>query len=297
MSFARTTILAALFSLAWGCSSPPPATSSSTTSTTGGKTATPDPKGETPPVKAGPEGAKPNEKPVPEDPNLGKVSGGTGQSYLLRLNVPAGFKRTYTFTVDTFIDPRALKADDPARKTAPEYSTLKLVGEMLVSATSVNNGRWSFINSPKVLSAVGTGSWKQQADDMLKTAPEAQKYIWDERMRNVNIDKEEYADPLTNTLNGVLPKDPVMVGSTWSYKPFPKATVLSKVKVEKVETISGIETLKLNIDTPSATEGEKSVFLVWIEPKTGFYVRTELHIGGSQKGLVSKNDFVQTIKP
>ena len=234
--------------------------------------------------------------PEAEDPNAGVVKGGEGQEYTLRLNLPTGFKQVYTYSVDTFIDPRNLKADDPQRKIAPEYSSLKSTGEMEIKLESASKGTFTLVNTPKVATAVGTGSWKQQADEMLKNPNPPQKYTWDERMRNVNIGKEDFVDPLTNTLNGLLPKGPVKVGSTWTYKPFPKATVMSNVKVEKVDVVSGIETLKLSIDTPSATEGEKMQFLVWINPKDGMYVRTELHIDGTQKGLISRNDFVQTIK-
>lgn len=301
MSVLRNTLFAALLALGLGCSQEPPkgtdAAGKSQAAAQPDGNVSVEPKDGGSAAKGGPEaGAPKTEPPIADDPNLGKVTGGSGQEYTLRVNVPSGWKRTYTFTVDTFIDPRALKPGDPLLKTAPVYSTVKVVGEMEVKLASSGGGRWNFVNTPKILSAVGTGSWKQQADEMLKAPPEPQKYTWDERMRNVNIAKEEYVDPLTNTLNGLLPKNPVKVGSSWSYKPFPKATIDSKVRVEKVETISGIETLKLNIDTPSATEGEKSQFIVWLEPKTGMYVRTELHIGGNQKGLVSKNDFIQTLK-
>ena len=125
---------------------------------------------------------------------------------------------------------------------------------------------------------------------------ENQDFTWDQNMHNVNIAKDEFVDPLDNTLNGLLPKTPVKVGSTWSYLPFPNAAILTKVKVEKVEVIQGIECLKLVIDTPSGNPGDKSDFLVWLDPVTGMYVRCELHTKGNMNGMVSINDFVQTLK-
>lgn len=235
--------------------------------------------------------------PKPDDSKLGVVMGGAGKEYNLKLKMPVGWTRAYTFGCETFIDPTKLKADDPMRKTAPEYSTLKASGEVVFTVKAINNGVYEIENKTKVTSAIGTGSWKQQANEMVSEAQPVRSMFWDANMRNIKAkETEESLDPLTNTLNGLLPKGPIKVGSKWEYRPLSQAMKNSKVTALAIETVAGIETIKLKIEQPVDNPGDIFEFLVWLDTATGMQVKSELHMYGNIKGLVSKNDFVQVIK-
>ncbi len=235
--------------------------------------------------------------PKPDDSKLGIVKGGNGSTYEIKLSAPVGMTRTYTFQDETFIDPSKLKSDDPMRKSAPEYSTLKAAGEVVLVVKSIKDGITEIENSTKITSAVGTGAWKAQAADMMKNQQPVHSFYWDSSMKNVKGSAaEENLDPLTNTMNGMLPKGPFKIGSTWEFRPLSNAKVNSKVTAVSTEKINGLDTIKFKIEQPVDNPGDVFDFFVWLEIKTGMQVKSELHMYGNLKGLISKNDFVQVMK-
>lgn len=254
-----------------------------------------------PPVAAK-DGAKPADQklaPTPEKPQVfAAPTEGTGPKYVLRLkDVKVGDTWNYTYVVKTFADPKNLKTTDKNLQNIKEYMEATVVGTVEVKVKEIKNGQWTFTKTNKVSSAKGTGLWKQQADEMLKGKPDVADYTWDERLTNVNIDKQAYVDPMTNSMHTLFPKEAVQVGSTFEFQPLPGSKTTTHVKVAALEPVAGVDCLKFEMQLPASIEGEVNKMVVWIDPKTGIYRKVQMDSSSSQDGLKVENHFTQDIKP
>jgi hypothetical protein len=253
----------------------------------------------TEPGKTAPAPIDPNQKtnPAPvQAPVMAKPTPGTGKSYLLRIKESQGNKWSYVYNVKTFADPKGLAPDDPMRKSLAEYSEAVIAGTMTMEVISAKDGRTTYRKSATVEKSIGKGVWKKQADDLAKEKPKDVIYTWDEKMANVDIGKNEDVDPMTNSLHTLFPTDPVQVGSTWEYRPFPEATVNSKAKLEAVETVDGVSTLRIAVTFPPSQEGEVNTMKVWIDPTNGRFIKIQTDSTSTAKGLRAENHLVQELK-
>lgn len=223
----------------------------------------------------------------------------TEKTYLLRVKDSPGSTWQYTYSVRTNADPSKLPPDHWMRKIMKGRTEASVDGWAEMKVVDVKGGQTTFEYTATVTKAVGTGPWKSQGEEMMKNPKNTSRFTWDERMRNVNIDKPEgYADPLTNSFHTMLPKDPVKIGSKWTYVPFPTYTgdKEAKAEVKALEKIRGVDCLKIEILLPSVTKQEKNLFTCWINPENGRYLKVTTHSEANQEGCVTVNDFVQELK-
>jgi len=213
---------------------------------------------------------------------------------LLRIKEEAGSKWKYTYVMNTFIDPKGMTPEDAKKHGIPGYGSAEVKGTLDMEVKSVKDGKTTFYKISHTSSATGKGIWKEQAEEMMKEKPLPTTYTWDERMTNVNIAKEEYADPMTNSLHTLFPKDPVKVGTEWEYQPFPAATKKSKAKVVAIEKLHGRDTVKIAMNIPGVV-GDENTLTVWFDPKNGRYLKFESLSKSSLKGQVSENHLIQDL--
>lgn len=223
---------------------------------------------------------------------------GSGPEYTLRLrDLKEGDVWHYTYEVRTFADPKNMKTKDKNLQSIKEYMEANVKGTVELTLKTIKDGKYTFGKVNKTTSAKATGLWKDQADGMLKAKPEVAEYTWDERLTNVNIEKQAYVDPMTNSMHTMFPKGPLQVGSTFEYQPLPGSKSTTKAKVLALEPVGGVECLKIETLLPASIEGEVNQMLIWIDPKTGIYRKVQMDSSSKQDGLLVENHFVQEIKP
>jgi len=238
----------------------------------------------------------PKNVPTPAKPTFAKPTAGTGQAYTLRINEKEGNTWNYTYEVKTFADPRGMTKDNPQWKQVPGYTEANVAGNVTMVVTGVKSGQTTFKKTATVTKSVATGVWKDQAAEVAKNKPDMVIFTWDELMTNINADKGELYDVMTNSLSGLYPKDPVQVGSTWEYRPLPDATENSKAKLEAVEKMDGFNTVRISVQFPGSQPGETNKMLVWIDPTNGRFIKLLMDSVANSNGLKMENHFVQEIK-
>ena len=215
--------------------------------------------------------------------------------YLLRIKETPGSKWSYTYKLTTFADPKGMTPANAKKRGIPEYSSADITGTVDMEVKEVKDGKTTFNKVGKTTSAKGTGVWVAQANDLMKAAPDVATYVWNAQCGNANIEKGEFYDPMTNSFHDLFPKEPVKVGSTWKYKPFPEHKDSATAKVLAVEKAHGRDTVKIEIDLPGMP-GDKNTMTVWIDPSNGRYLKVDMLSVSNIEGLKSENHMIQDIK-
>lgn len=218
---------------------------------------------------------------------------GSGKSYLLRVKEKPGSKWSYKYKVKTFVDPKNLTAAKKVELGVPDYGSAEIDGVINLEVKSVKDGKTTFLKTGTKTAMKGTGIWKAQAAEPIKPDPPS-SYIWDEMMTNVTLTDGDYKDPLTNSFHKLLPKDPVKVGSSWEYKPFPDNPAMATAKVVGEEKMHGRNTLKLMLTLPGVP-GDKNTMTLWLDTETSRYIKVDMLTVSNFEGLVSENHLVQEI--
>lgn len=218
---------------------------------------------------------------------------GSGKSYLLRVNEKPGSKWSYKYNVKTFVDPKNLTAAKKVELGVPAYGSAEIDGVINLEVKSVKDGKTTFLKTGTKTAMKGTGIWKAQAEEKIKPDPPS-SYIWDEMMTNVTLDTGDYKDPMTNSFHKLLPKEPVKVGSSWEYKPFPDNPANATAKIVGEEKMHGRDVLKLVLTLPGVP-GDKNTMTLWLDPVTCRYIKVDMLTISNFEGLLSENHLVQEI--
>ncbi|MGE0000891.1 MAG: hypothetical protein AB7F50_06925 [Fimbriimonadaceae bacterium] len=211
--------------------------------------------------------------------------------YTFRYSDPAGTVVNYKFELTAKSDPSGVKDPKTWPKRLLEPSSMDVSGTMTIKVDAADDKRITVKSWSKPGTAVGTGFGKGDAADYIAKGIEYQEYDVDQQRKFLRQDSVQ--DPMTNTLNGLFPKEPVRVGDKWEYKPFPQ-DVPAKATFQKMEAVAGVDAAKIYIDVPSGTSG-KTHMIAWIDPKNGRLVKAEIVSVVDQDGMKFHSTFTQTM--